>query len=289
VGNAPGAALLEMAWQGPTLRAVNNVTIALGGADLGCTVDGAPVPVGLSWFVRRGSVLRFIGAPFGRGGMRGYLAIAGGIDVPVLLGAAATALVARFGGFGGRALQVGDVIGTRTDLADAAFLAGRFWPGKLQHITSNSPAIRYVPFGGPAKAPARAQRDFQARAFELTEQSDRMGYRFRSAHGESMCSSRSELISFGVVRGAIQLLPSGNPVVLNVEHQTTGGYPLLGVVAKADFHLLAQLQPGATVRFVAITAEEARRAHSGATADLSSQARTIGSALSEELSKAFES
>jgi len=110
-----------------------------------------------------------------------------------------------------------------------------------------------------------------------------MGYRFRCADGESLSSSRSELISFGVVRGAIQLPPSGNPVVLNVEHQTTGGYPLLGVVAKADFHLLAQLQTGSEVRFAPLTAEDARRANSSALAALSNELKAIAPALPDQL------
>jgi KipI family sensor histidine kinase inhibitor len=92
VGNEPGKAVLEMTWNGPQAVALRNATIALDGADLECRVDGAPIPPGLSWFVRRGSTLRFSRAHPGRGGVRGYLAVAGGIDVPPVLGARSTSL-----------------------------------------------------------------------------------------------------------------------------------------------------------------------------------------------------
>jgi biotin-dependent carboxylase-like uncharacterized protein len=273
VGNPPDAAVLELTWQGPTFRVLRTVTIALSGADLGCRVGNVLIPSDLSWFVRRGSILRF--SPTGRSGVRGYLALAGGIDVPVILGSRSTSLQAHFGGFGGRPLETGDIIGVGEDAADSGLLAGKYWPGKTRPMPHGQVTIRFLRYQGRGAA-RLALPAFQAETFELTDHSDRMGSRFRSVGGVPLPTSSRELISFGVVRGAIQLPPSGNPVVLNVEHQTTGGYPLLGVVAKVDLPLLAQLPPGTAVRFIAITREEACEAQHKVSRELAEGLRRLG-------------
>jgi allophanate hydrolase subunit 2 len=90
-----------------------------------------------------------------------------------------------------------------------------------------------------------------------------MGLRFRSEGGVVLPVQREELASFGVVRGTIQLPPGGLPVVLGVDHQTTGGYPVLGVVIEADLPILAQMVPGCCVRFVSVALEDARAARKG--------------------------
>lgn len=258
VGNEQSAALLEMTWSGPTLRALRNITIALNGADLECRAGGALIPPGLSWFVRSGIELRFSRTHSGRGGVRAYLAASGGFDVPPLLGSRSTSIQAHFGGYGGRALQAGDVLGVGQTRYDDALVAGKYWPGKTAPITTGNITLRFMPYEGRGRVALGALREFTERVWILGEQADRMGFRFRAEAGQPLTGRRAELVSFGVVRGAIQLPPDGNPVVLNVDHQTTGGYPLVGVVAEVDWPLLAQLSPGARVRFVRITVEEAR-------------------------------
>jgi antagonist of KipI len=122
---------------------------------------------------------------------------------------------------------------------------------------------------------ATSRTEFGKKRFVLTEQADRMGYRFRSEDGSPLRMSSGELISFGVVRGAVQLPPDGNPVVLNVDHQTTGGYPLLGVVIQADWPLLAQMAPGQVVRFEEISLEAALAARRKAGAELENGRRQL--------------
>jgi len=280
VGNPPQSAVLEMTWNGPTLRLLRNATIAQDGADLECRVDGALIPTGLSWFVRRGAILRFSRTHPGRGGVRGYLAVNGGLDVPVLLASRSTTLQAHFGGHDGRPLQVGDLLGVCTESGDPGLIAGKYWLGKTTPIPSGSATLRFVPYRGRGEALASARRALSEQSFVLTEQADRMGFRFRSEEGSSLPVRRGELISFGVVRGVIQLPPDGNPVVLNVDHQTTGGYPLLGVVIQADWPVLAQLAPGATVRFEEVTLQEARSVQARVINDLAQGLQLLGRPLS---------
>jgi hypothetical protein len=95
-----------------------------------------------------------------------------------------------------------------------------------------------------------------------------MGTRLTGEEAGTLSSAGGELVSFGVVRGAIQLPPGGEPVILHADHQTTGGYPLLGVVAEADWPIAAQLAPGDEVTFEELSVEEARRARANARAVL---------------------
>jgi KipI family sensor histidine kinase inhibitor len=278
-GNPPEAPVLEMTWTGPTLRALRNLTIALDGADFECRVDGALVPTGLSWFIRRGSEIRFSRGHPGRGGVRGYLAVSGGIDAPKVLGSSSTSTLAHFGGYAGRPLKVGDILGVGQNPGDLALTAGKYWLGKTLRIATGNVALRFVPFRGRGEAIAAARRAFTERDFVLTDRADRMGYVFRPTDGEALPKGGRELISFGVVRGAIQLPPDGNPVVLNVDHQTTGGYPLLGVVIRADWAVLAQMAPGAKAHFVEVTIDEARTAYSRDLHDLDWGLRLLGQQL----------
>jgi KipI family sensor histidine kinase inhibitor len=270
VGNDPGAAVLEIALGGPELRVTRNVTIALDGADFHCRADNMLIPPRLSWFARAGTTLRFgTGSSPINEGMRAYLAVAGGFDVPDVLGSRSTSLLAGFGGFGGRALRSGDVLGVGAAPTLHGIVAGRYWPGKVRDISHQDITVRFTPFKGVQAAQPGPLRQFIETTWLITEQSDRMGLRLRSTDVTSLQASSTELASFGVVPGAIQLPRAGQPVVLGPDCQTTGGYPLLGVVISADMPLLAQAVPGAHVTFVSTGLEEARAARQLAQADLS--------------------
>jgi len=263
-GNAADTALLELTWSGPELRARSNVTIALDGAGLECRVDGSLLPARMSWLVRRGSVISFSRPGGANCGVRAYLAVAGGLDVPWALGSRSTSLQAHFGGQEGRALQAGDILGIAKPSEMTGLLAGKYWPGKMAEGPEGEVELRFIPYRGRGEALAEARSQLIRNGYRLTEQADRMGYRFAPQDGAPLPVRRGELLSFGVVRGAIQLPPGGYPLVLNVDHQTTGGYPVLGVVIRADWPLLAQLAPGTTVRFRPVTLEEASRARRAA-------------------------
>jgi len=257
LGNSTDAALLEMTWTGPTLRALHSTVLALDGADLGCRVDGVSVPTGVSWFVRGGSAVTFAPSP-GRTGARGYLALLGGVDVPAVLGSRSTYLPASFGGYLGRALWAGDEIGTGGHPYSQSEVAGRLWLGPRS--PSGGGVLRFVRYQGVGGLSNRAVQALTSAPWQVSSHSDRMGTRLVGEGGRGIDVPTSELTSFGVVRGAIQLPPDGNPVLLGVDHQTTGGYPLLGVVARVDFPLIGQLRPNDWVSFVEITVAEARAA-----------------------------
>lgn len=263
-GNSPDAAVLEITLTGPELQALHPVTVALEGADLGCRIDGALVTPGLSWLMRAGSSMRFTQSGRAGRGLRAYLAVNGGIEVPRVLGSRSTYLPASLGGMDGRPLRAGDRLDTTGAERAPATYAGRFWLGGSSPGTQDGVSLRFVRFHGPAALSSRALSAFCSGAWEVTPMSDRVGVRLRRLDGPNVQSASKEVTSFGVVRGAIQVPPDGNPVLLNADHQTTGGYPLAGVIIEADWPLLAQLTAGDAIRFVEVSCEEARTARNRA-------------------------
>jgi antagonist of KipI len=253
-GNPDAAALLELALSGPSFRVLANTTVALAGTDFGCRIDGVPVPTGISWFVRSGSTISF-STP--RQGLRGYLAVAGGLDVPVILGSRSTSAYGGFGGYAGRVLRAGDVLGSGAPSGEPASLAGRIAPiARGAFNLEGEVEVRYVPFRGAQSPGAEPERAFLAATWSVSERSNRMGLRL--AGDSELSGGGGELASFPVVPGAIQLPPDGSPIVLGPDHQTTGGYPVLGVVAGADLALLSQAGPGTKLRFKPLQLAEAR-------------------------------
>jgi biotin-dependent carboxylase-like uncharacterized protein len=253
VSNSRDAAVMEITLQGPVLRALTSTTLAVTGADFGCSVDGAPLPRGISWFVRAGSTIRFSGAA---GGVRAYVALAGGLDVPRVLGSRSTSAYGGFGGYGGRPLHAGDVLGVAEPPLEPSSLAGRIGAEPQSVEPGGRYEVRYVPFDGPQFAGESGRQGLERGEWVVSEHSDRMGLRLTGA--DPIARVGGELASFPVVQGTIQLPPDGQPIVLGPDHQTTGGYPVLGVVAARDRSILAQAAPGTRLRFTPITREEAR-------------------------------
>jgi biotin-dependent carboxylase-like uncharacterized protein len=258
VGNAPSAAILEMAFAGPRLRVLRGTVIALEGADLGCRVDGLAVPTGVSWFVRTGSTLNFVQTSPSESGATGYLAVAGGFDVPVVLGSRATCLMASFGGHRGRPLQIGDVLGVAREPEDNSLQAGKFWLPKVDLRIRGHATLRIIRYGGRGAATRKAFAGLTGKLWTVSPDVGRVGLRLLPEDGEPLPTSKRGLPSFGVVRGTVQLPPGGNPLVLGVDAGTTGGYPVLGVIAQCDWPLLAQLRPGDRVTLDECSAEDAR-------------------------------
>jgi antagonist of KipI len=261
MGNPADAAVLEMTFTGPDLLVRETCTIALAGSDPGATSlgEGRPLTPGIAHTVWAGSTIRFERAASADGpeGARAYLALAGGIDVPRVLGSASTCLVGGFGGIDGRALQPGDVLvpARRGDLT----AAGRAWrPANRLGLVNASP-IRVVPGPhletvGMASLSALVSGDWRVRT-----ESDRMAVRL-SGGAIPSASGQSSIISVPMVWGAVQLPEDGQPIVLLADHQTIGGYPVIAVVIRADRPRIGQLAPGASVRFETVSHETARKA-----------------------------
>ncbi|MDQ2687634.1 MAG: biotin-dependent carboxyltransferase family protein [Armatimonadota bacterium] len=254
VGNARGAAALELTLLGPTLEVLGDVTIAVCGADLSARLDDAPLPLWRTAALRAGQTLRW-----GRrvSGARAYLAVAGGLDVPEALGSRSTFLRAGIGGFAGRALRAGDVL--RGEGATAV-QSGRALAPSAVPIYSSSATVRVV--SGPhedAFAPATLATFFTSE-YMLSAQSDRMGYRLDGPSLSCRSERQGVLLSEAVPWGGVQIPPDGQPILLMADRQTTGGYPLIAVVATADRPRCAQLAPGDSVSFQPISLEEAQEA-----------------------------
>lgn len=276
VGNDEGAAVLEFAQLGPELVFAHDTLVAWCGGDFDARVGGEPLPRDKGVCVRAGELLRFGPA---LAGLRGWLAVAGGIDVPLALGSRSTYRRAGIGGFHGRRLQAGDQIplGTASAWAVARMQApARVSPWSLRPDTlvpSPSPGkVRVV--RGPEWDwfTGEAQDLFVATGWRVSKDADRMGARLE---GPTLArSDKREMISEAAPEGAVQIPAGGQPIVLLASRQTVGGYPRIACVVSVDFGRLAQLAPGATVQFECVSVETAhalslarernlRRAHLG--------------------------
>lgn len=280
LGNAPSAAALELTLAGPTLAVREPAAAALGGADLGATIEEpggrrAPFPSGSSRWLPAGSLLGFAGPV--SGGARAYLSVPGGIDVPAVLGSASTCLPGRFGGLDGRSLRAGDRLTSRRRAGQE--LAGRAWP-------SNAPgspprvgaAIRLLPGPHAERFPAGAFERLLALEWTVSPRGDRVGVRLEPPAGVELrpLAEAGEMVSLPMTWGAVQLPPDGRPVILLADHRTIGGYPVIGVVPRIDHPLAGQLAPGDRVRFAPASVESAQSAWRQLQARLAAVAGQLG-------------
>jgi len=251
-GNGPTAAVLEVAGGGLGVEALDRVRIALAGADLDARVNAEPFPPGTQRVLYAGDRVVF-GLP--RSGVRAYLAVAGGVAVPQVLGSRSTCLAAGFGGVDGRALRAGDVIAAYPGRGLPP-PAGEV-PPRLRAFTGREATLRVTPGPQADWFSPEAWADFLGQWYTVGPASDRMGLRLEGCR--PVTPEPRELVSEGVPPGAVQLPPSGQPILLLADRQTTGGYPKPAVVAAVDLPVAAQLLPGARVCFLPISPVSARR------------------------------
>ncbi len=277
VGNAAHLATLECTVLGPDLIIGYDALIALYGAAFEAKAGGQPLPLGRPVFVKAGTTLKTGAA--GRGA-RAYLAVAGGIEVPEILGSRSTYLPAGFGGLAGRAVKVGDRLPAIADLAQVS--AARFARltrrastidrGSFSTVRWYAPELT-LPYGGGLSVRAMEGRHFQqfdpasreaffSQVWRVSPDSNRMGYRLA---GPRLTRSKPvEILSEPTCLGTVQVPNDGTPIALMADHQTTGGYPKIAEIAGADIPGLAQLAPGGSVRFLRCSVEEAETAREAA-------------------------
>jgi len=241
VGNAAGAAALEMTLTGGSFVFPEGAVVALTGADLGATLCGRTAEMWTPHAVLPGAKL-ILGPT--KNFARGYLAVAGGVQVQPFLGSASTHLLSALGGFEGRALRKGDVLslGEPTKKIRKRRISlnvlQSLQPGRVLRVTEGPQGDQF---------PGEVWERFLQATFRVTEESDRMGLRLE---GPSLAiPGGGKMITEGVCLGAIQVTPSGQPIVLSVEQQTTGGYPKIANVIGVDLHRLGQLRPRDEIRF----------------------------------------
>lgn len=254
VGNPPGAAGLELTAGGAELQLARPALLALAGADLGATLDGRPLPLWTTVLADRGARLRLVGRR-GTWGARAYLAVAGGIAVPEVLGSRATELGSGFGGFAGRRLRPGDELPVGEPAPTAATRVGLAWPEGARPAYGSAPALRLLPGPHLACFAPELIAGLADATFRVSATSNRMGYRLEGAR--LPYTHNCALPSLGVLPGCVQVPPDGAPILLLADAQTTGGYPVVGTVIGADLPVAAQLLPGDALRLVPTTLQAA--------------------------------
>ena len=241
VGNPADRATLEVTLVGPELEFLADTILAVAGARFELFLDGRPMPAGAAARAGRGSRLRF-----GRraAGARAYVAVRGGIDVPLRLGSRSTDLASRLGGLGGRPLRAGD----RLDVGPAG---GMPVPGRRRGLRLRPPAggarVRFMPAADRERFDGGALERFTDSRFTVGPDSNRMGYRLEGP--AIRLADAAPVLSAATPPGTIQVPPSGQPIVLMADRQTTGGYAVLGTVITADLGVAGQLVPGDWIAF----------------------------------------
>jgi biotin-dependent carboxylase-like uncharacterized protein len=232
VGNRPGAAAIEVTFGGLTLHADNDLVLAITGAPC------PGVPLNAPSLVKAGQVLR-LGQP--RTGLRTYVAVRGGLDVPPVLGSRSTDLLSGLGPApleAGQTVRVGRSFGPMpgVDLAPVADPLG----GEVSVRVTPGPRRDWFTDAG--------WRSLTTQTYQVSSESNRVGVRLDGAPLERAFDG--ELASEGMTLGAIQIPPSGTPVIFLADHPVTGGYPVIAYVAASDVDACAQLRPGQSVRLV---------------------------------------
>ncbi|MGV1835757.1 biotin-dependent carboxyltransferase family protein [Rhizobium rhizogenes] len=260
VGNDEGAAGLEAVFMGPQLEFLHDAVIAVTGADMPAKIDGVLQPGWTALKIRAGQVLSF---DFLKSGARIYIAVSGGIDVPLALGSRSTYPIGALGGYKGRALAVGDElpVGQGSVVQD-----GRSVEEGLRRRPGTPAELRVLPGLYWDRLTDEAKKSFFADPWKVAPEADRMGYRFRGGRKLEFVerkqpfgagSDPSNIVDSCYPYGSIQVPGGTEPIILHRDAVSGGGYFMLGTVISADMDLIGQLQPHTPTRFVEVTMEEA--------------------------------
>ena len=251
VGNRETDACVEITLGGFKAELLRATRFALAGADQAARLNGQPIANWTCLDAEAGDVLML---DFARSGCRSYLAIAGGVDVPPVMGSRSTYLRGGFGGYEGRPLRKGDIL--RCGRAEGSPVYEHELPRGIIPQYTDEPVLRAVMGPQDDYITPEGIAAFLWESYETTTRMDRMGCALSGppiAHGKG-----ADIISDGIVAGAIQVPGSKQPIILMADAQTTGGYVKIATIASFDLPLVAQLQPGCRVRFKAVSLLEAR-------------------------------
>ncbi len=257
VGNSDESAGIEVGIGGIQFRALQNMIIAVCGWGFSVWVNENKMDLWQSFRLREGQTVRIdhVG-----GGMWAVVAIQGGIDVKRIMDSRSTSLLGGFGGWQGRLLKEGDYLPIGETLNKTVQEPVRILPQKVIPRYCDNLCLRAVVGPHLDLLENGADRQFFQQTFTVSSSSNRTGYRLQ---GESLrVKLNGEMISFGMLPGAIQIPPSGEPIVMMADAPTSGGYPVIAVVIRADLPLLAQAEPfKSRVRFKPVSVRIAREAY----------------------------
>lgn len=248
-GNSGNEALLEITFQGPRLEVLGRAMLAVAGADMAVTLNGETRPGWTSFSVRPGDILNIGQA---KRGLRAYLAVTGGIDVPLIMGSRSTYSAAGFGGYQGRALAWGDILARG---GGPEGKAGISCPAEFIPPFTSETVLRAIP--GPQDYMfEEGLATFFGSTYEVTPHSNRMGYRLEGPAIALDPDRPQSIISEPSLPGGVQAPADGKPIILLLE-QTTGGYAKIATVISTDICRVAQARPGDRVSFARVSLEEA--------------------------------
>jgi biotin-dependent carboxylase-like uncharacterized protein len=255
LGNPEGAAAVEITGWGGQYQFLSPAIVTIAG-DFSCKLGNQPAPAFHRLSLSAGAVVHVGNA---RRGFRGYLCVQGGILAPELWGSRSAYLPGGLGGWQGRALREGDLLpyGSAQPLPNP-LPPDACWTGDALPLDQ---ALLRITVGQHAgMLPPDTLRTLCHDAWKVLPESNRMGLRLRHEGSGSLAAGTipGGILSEGVPAGSVQITPSGEPILLGVDAQTTGGYPIAACVISADLRLLGQLRPGALVRFSWVSLEEAR-------------------------------
>jgi len=263
VGNDEGAAGLEAVFIGPRLEFTCDATVAVTGAEMPIKLDDEAHQGWTSFKVKAGQVLSF---DYLKSGARIYIAVSGGIDVPVALGSRSTYAIGALGGFNGRPLAAGDElpVGSAAGAAE-----GRSVPEALRRRPGSPVELRVLPGLYWHRITEESGRNFFADEWKVAPEADRMGYRFRGGRKLDFVprqqpfgagSDPSNIVDSCYPYGSIQVPGGTEPIILHRDAVSGGGYFMLGTVISADMDLIGQMQPHTPTRFVKVDMDQALKA-----------------------------
>jgi len=250
VGNTEDAAGLEMTLTGGLYEFDKPCSVAITGSHFSPRLDSSEAPMWRAFNVAAGQRLK-IGAT--QEGARCYLCVQGGFDLPLTLGSYSTHMMTSLGGCSGRALKKGDVLSVHTKAhAIVSALSGDFSSWYQRDVLRVTAGLQEDFFS------KEEIELFYSSFFEVSEDSNRMGLRLLGPQLKHVAGS--EILTEGAPLGAVQVPQSGKPIILFVEHQTTGGYPKIANIVSADMHRVGQLRPRESFGFRKVDFDEARLA-----------------------------
>lgn len=261
VGNDEGSAVLEAVFMGPELVFTEDAFVAVTGAELPPRVDGELRENWTAFQVEAGQTLSF---DYLRSGARAYVAVAGGIDVPVVLGSRSTYTLGALGGLDGRNLQAGDEL--RIAAPSCIVPEGRSVPEGLRRAPGRSGELRVIPGLYWHRITEESGRRFFGDTWKVALEADRIGYRFRDGRPLEFVereqpfgagSDPSNIVDSCYPYGSIQVPGGTEPIVLHRDAVSGGGYFMVGTVVSADMDLVGQLQPHTPIRFKCVDMEAA--------------------------------
>ena len=254
-GNRSDQAWLEIMLLGPAIRALEDIVVAVTGGNLQPRRDKQPIAMWRSQILKKGDILSF-SSPLS--GFRAYVAVAGGISVPLVMGSRSTNLSSGFGGFQGRALEKNDIL-TSENRSQHVKTDTRVFNAAWIPVYPNNWSLRAIWGPQDDHFPDESRRSLLDATYKMTTDSDRTGIRLQGPVIRHKPDIQTSIISEGVIAGSVQIPGDGKPIIILGE-TVTGGYRKIATVISADLPLLGQIKPGDSVRFTVVSLEEARRA-----------------------------